>query len=54
MPKETDSDTSQLYAKVPTKLKEEFDAACKAKGIKKKHVLTRLATMWIKGEIKID
>ncbi len=54
MPKETDTDISQLYAKVPRKLKEEFDAACEAKGIKKKHVLTRLAEMWIKGEIKID
>ncbi len=54
MSKSTDTDTSQLYAKVPTKLKEEFDAACKAKGIKKKHVLTKLAEMWLKGEIKID
>lgn len=54
MPKETDKDTSQLYAKVPKKLKDEFDAACAAKGIKKKHVLTRLAEMWVKGEIEID
>ncbi len=54
MPKETDSDTSQLYAKVPVKVKEQFDAACKAKGMKKQHVLQRLAEMWLKGDIKID
>lgn len=54
MSKPEKPDTSQLYGRIPKELKEKFDAACKVRGVKKQHVLERLADMWVKGEIKID
>ena len=45
--------TSQLYARVPAKLKKEFDGACRTKGLKKQYVVEKLVEMWISGEIEL-
>ncbi len=46
-------DQSQLYARVPTKLKEEFDGACITKGLKRQYVLGKLVEMWVNGQIDV-
>ena len=50
---EDTEEISQLYARVPHKLKVRFDEACKAKGLKRQFVLGELVKEWVEGKIDL-